>query len=448
MQSRAALWLAAFLLLFALLQLALVPLLGGRDIEVAPLFRVDGLGLLFGTAWTLTLAAVAFPLARHRGGGKTGLLTGLIGLGLLVCAYAHNMVVLAAGWALAGVGVSLMLDELGGSTKRSRAMFALLNPLSAFVFLALVTGSPAFAPPAGGVAEPWQPIAVVAATLAVVFTATRGFVVGSGLDGHEAGEPADTPLRALYVLAAPYTLAKMLVTAPWHPVGAWLLVLLGMLALLMGLYAAYVSQTRQRDSAFGYSLVGIAIVGFGIAVNSPLAAVGATWVMLLGLSWVVVRGWRWAEAVTFVAISPGLWMVSQAALDTGYGVVAVLILPACILLAVLTLSARHETARGWYWPGVVAAMLSVVAAVLPQTVIEFILRPAVRAMAGGVGALTTLTVDWGVGTLVRTAQGTVPAALPATGLGLAVLLAGMLLYWLKQLAERAAQRTDGETQAE
>lgn len=62
--------------------------------------------------------------------------------------------------------------------------------------------------------------------------------------------------------------------------------------------------------------------------------------------------------------------------------------------------------------------------------------------------MTTLGIDWGVGMLVRTAQGTVTAALPDTGLALAVFLAAVVLYWLKQAAGRATRQADGDAEAE
>jgi hypothetical protein len=69
-------------------------------------------------------------------------------------------------------------------------------------------------------------------------------------------------------------------------------------------------------------------------------------------------------------------------------------------------------------------------------------------MAGGVGALTGVAVDWGVGMLMRTSQGTTPAALPSTGIALAVFLASVALYWLKQLAGRVTRPTGGDAQPE
>ncbi|MDQ5824272.1 MAG: hypothetical protein M3441_08670 [Chloroflexota bacterium] len=445
---RSTSWTCAFLWLLALLQLALVPVLNGRDVELAPLFQVDGLGLLFGTAWTLTLAVISIPVARQSKRRKVDLLLVLIGVGLVVYAYAQNILVLFAGWALVGAGIVIILEETEDFTNNGRAMRSWLDPAGALAIVAILTGLRAFTPPAGGVAEPWLPLAVGAATLAVLFTAARGFVKGRQFEGQEEGQRPNAPLVALYALAAPCLLAKMLVAAPWHLVGSWLLVLVGMLVVLGSAYLAYASQQRDSTQSFASTLAGVSIVGFGIAANSPLAAVGATWVMLMGLPYIVVRGWRWAEVVTLLGMVPGLWMVSQAALDAGYEVVAALLLPAYVLVAALTIANTLETARDWRLTGIVAVALSLLAIALPQVVVETMLRPAVRTMAGGVGALTTLGVDWGVGMLVRTLQGTAQAALPATGVALAVFLAAVVLYWLKQLAGRATRQADGDAQAE
>jgi hypothetical protein len=64
-------------------------------------------------------------------------------------------------------------------------------------------------------------------------------------------------------------------------------------------------------------------------------------------------------------------------------------------------------------------------------------------MAGGVGALAGLTTGWGVGLAVMSPDGLALAALPATGMGLAVFLAMVSLYWLKRLAARLMRRHAG-----
>ena len=57
-------------------------------------------------------------------------------------------------------------------------------------------------------------------------------------------------------------------------------------------------------------------------------------------------------------------------------------------------------------------------------------------MPGGVGALTSLHSEWGVGILARSAEETIQAALPATGMGLAVALAWVALYRIGLLLRR------------
>ncbi|MEO6457388.1 MAG: hypothetical protein ABIO92_03805, partial [Chloroflexia bacterium] len=79
-------------------------------------------------------------------------------------------------------------------------------------------------------------------------------------------------------------------------------------------------------------------------------------------------------------------------------------------------------------------------AIYPQLPIEFAVRPAVLSMAGGVGALSTLEVDWGVGMMVRPTQASLSAGLPATGMMLALFLAFVTLYWLRRLARRFSRQ--------
>ncbi|HVG00293.1 MAG TPA: hypothetical protein VND68_10670, partial [Chloroflexia bacterium] len=154
------------------------------------------------------------------------------------------------------------------------------------------------------------------------------------------------------------------------------------------------------------------------------------------------------EATALLAALPGLWMVSQAALDTGYGVVATLLLPAFVLLAWLITSYAPSMSRALHWLGAAPFALAIITVAAPQLMLEGLVRPAVRTLAGGVEALTGLTVDWGLGMLVRTPQGTTPAALPATGVALAGFLAAVALYWLKELARRIASPDGREAQAE
>lgn len=446
--GRTSIWPVAFLLLLALLQLGLVPLVAQGDINLAPLFRVDSLGILFGTVWTLMLGAISFLFTRRGRGYTEAIFLSIIGIDLLVYTYAHNMMVMAVGWGLAGVGVWAITRESSPPGQSNRAMLSLLSSAIILATLAVVTGFPTFIPPAGGVVQPWPATAVVAGALAVVASGGWGLLVEGQHNRKEVEQRAGLTLKALYALAAPYILAKMLVTAPWHPIGTWLLVLLGMLTLLIGVYTAYESHKRGRTRVLVYAQVGITLVGFGIAANSPLAAVGATWVMLAGLLWVVTSGWRWAGVRASVAAMPGLWMVSQAALDTGYVVVSVLLLPLYILVVALTIIHDSGARRSCNWWVAIPIAVSITATALSQLVVEVLLRPAVRTMAGGVGALTVLAIDWGVGMTVRTPSGGISAALPATGIALAVFLTAVALYWLKQLAWRAINQANGDTQAE
>ena len=75
--------------------------------------------------------------------------------------------------------------------------------------------------------------------------------------------------------------------------------------------------------------------------------------------------------------------------------------------------------------------------VYPQALIEWVARPAVTSMPGGVGALRELTSEWGVGVEINSPTQTF-AALPATGMALGVALALVALYWLKLLVGRFA----------
>src|SRR5438270_6842767 len=80
---------------------------GGRALDLASvtggraLFRVDGLGLAFGVAWTLGMAlllAGSAPEERVPGG-----LAALMTVGLLSVAYAREPLVFYLGWEVAGL---------------------------------------------------------------------------------------------------------------------------------------------------------------------------------------------------------------------------------------------------------------------------------------------------------------------------------------------------------
>jgi hypothetical protein len=94
-------------------------------------------------------------------------------------------------------------------------------------------------------------------------------------------------------------------------------------------------------------------------------------------------------------------------------------------------------------PSIIALIVLGLAALFPQVAVESVLRPVVQAMAGGVGALAGISPDWGVGLAVKSPDGVALAALPATGIGLALFLAMVSLYWLKRLAARLLRRHAG-----
>ena len=87
------------------------------------------------------------------------------------------------------------------------------------------------------------------------------------------------------------------------------------------------------------------------------------------------------------------------------------------------------------WAGRVVASAMVLnlglGAVYPQLVVEWIARPAAQAMAGGVAAATDLVSNWGIGLQVVSPAEVVLAALPATGIAVAVFLAWAVLYWVR-----------------
>ena len=243
------------------------------------------------------------------------------------------------------------------------------------------------------------------------------------------------------MVAAPYLLAKALVAAPWGPVGAWGLVLVG----TVGLLASTLLAVRGGELSVQHiapALSAIAMLAFGLSTGSPLAAAGAVAILLVGA---LVMG-AGANAWHLAGALPGIWLISQGAAGLGYGVVVGVLLPA---VAVVALPLRglgqapprvsSKIGRGAALIGAVAVLLF---AVYPQLVVEGLLRPAVGAMAGGVGAPVSLMSDWGTGLVVRSPQETLSAALPATGMAVAVFLAWVVLYWVRWLAERSRSAED------
>lgn len=434
---------------------------GGHSRNFFNIATLDALGLTLGIAWTLALGLLLI-IARGSSDGKGQGLSWepvMVGAGLLVMAYAGNQAVMVVGVALAGLGIRESLRRTGNRGESAIFFRSLLIALTLLAASIALSGTVrAFLPPAGGVTQSWDPLVTVAATLAVMIAAQcwpfRYLSTFNSPLSTPVSFPFSTPLslEALYSLAVPTILAKMLVAAPLAPVGAWAMVALGMVALLGSTYTFYVSgEVRLTTSA----LTGIIIVGLGLAPTSPVAAAGAIWLMLTGLllamagdtasSWKFMRS---SQVFTMLAGLPGVWLISQGALDTSYGVVAAFLLPAYALLMLRqmrvdpTISGKAQAITAF------TILLATTATVYPQLPLEGIVRPVVGAMPGGVGTLSALASDWGVGLALRSAQETALAGLPATGIAVGVFLAAVSLYWLKQLLARLRRDDTADGQAE
>lgn len=402
---------------------------GGRGADVLPLFgaglyRVDALGVVLGTVWAL---AVGLGWPRRAGWPPALLLL----VGLLHVAYAREPLLLYLGWELAGLGLAL---AAGVATRSVLVpLFASGVPLLIAWLLGLL---PAFAPPPGGDAQPW------AAALAV----TLGLVVlmrsGAPLFGGWLRPFADRAsfVAALYVLAAPAVLARTLVPAPWDAPGGWALALLGAAAFVGALLSLL-----WRDGgtlAAASTLAGAAVMGLGLASVSPVAAVGAVLLLVIGPVWLCAQplGHRAWGVLLLAGGSAAMWLLGQGAATVGYAVVPVIALAGFALLALLL--ARGGDGVRLTWAALVAGVLLVIVAAYPQAAIDWAARPAVGAMAGGVGVPSALLTNWGLGLAVNAPNEAIVAALPATGVALAVLVAWALLRWLKLLAQRATRHPE------
>jgi hypothetical protein len=135
-----------------------------------------------------------------------------------------------------------------------------------------------------------------------------------------------------------------------------------------------------------------------------------------------------------------MWLLGQGAATVGYAVVPVIALAGFALLALLL--ARGGDGVRLTWAALVAGVLLVIVAAYPQAAIDWAARPAVGAMAGGVGVPSALLTNWGLGLAVNAPNEAIVAALPATGVALAVLVAWALLRWLKLLAQRATRHPE------
>jgi hypothetical protein len=406
----------------------------------------DALSLVLG-AWSVLVVAVATAGIKPLTGREL-FATLLILTGLLLAALSRNLVEFWLGWELAGLGVWLAL----GPPRRERAWLLLAMHAPGWVLLAVWALGAAFTfiPPVGGAEQTWTtPVAAALAVVVLVRARCWPFAAWARQATTGAGS-SSTVFLGIYAFVGPCLLAKALVAARWDPLGTWLLCLFGMAALLGNLYSA-IAITNTPIHTLASLHVSAAAVGFALAPGSPVAAMGAVALTLSGGLWIVTlagfprqSGWRAAGGWSaLLGGGLGVWAVSQGALETGYGVVAALLLPSGafwildfgfwpVLIPIQDPRSKIQN-QLLVWVGTIGLAMG---AVYPQAVVEWVLRPAVGAMAGGVRALRGIALDWGVGVQVRALDETLVAAFPATGLAFALFLALVVLYWLKRLAAR------------
>jgi hypothetical protein len=419
---------ALLLMGVAVLQLLFfVPVVGGGGsvsfggwLGSEALFRVDALGLAFGVVWAFSLGLGL--LVWGRGEGLAGLQVGLLIVGLLPVAYAREPLVLAIGWEVAALGAYWGFYREAREGERWR-LVAFLHGPGLFVFALAAFGLlRVFEPPEGGAGFVWPLAVTLPVGMAVLWRALYR-------PENEAGG-----MPELYAACAPFLLAKMLVAGRWDAWGTWALALVGTIALLA--WGWQVARSEGGGATPARVLAILCLVGFALAPLSPMAGVGA--VILLALAALLAGGEEslggraYRGGLALAGGVAGLWLVSQGALSARYGVVVAVALP----VIMLTLSGKGvgERVTRSQAAGVVAAIMVIIlglGAVFPQLVVEWMARPAAQAMAGGVGAATDLVSNWGIGLQVVSPAEVVLAALPATGIAVAVFLAWAVLYWVR-----------------
>ena len=466
-QADRALWPVALLsLALTLLQLLLfLPALlagnspgwapGAPALALVPFYRADALALAFGVVWSLSFALPAVTRGSSARQIAAPLL--LILVGGLAAAYAGNLTAFWLGWEVAGLGLWLALSPTSPHERR-RLGLTLHAPGWILLVLAVLPGS-AFplVPPAGGAAQVWSlPVTLALGAVALARSGCWPFQAWV-LHAAQGVAPRCRLMLALYMVCAPYILARALVAARWDAVGAWSLVLLGTLAFMVGSTASLAKGDKGLPAA---TYAGTAIAGFGLATSAPLAAAGAVVLLLAGvLAPALSAHGTITRKVSLLVSLPGLWAISQAALTSGYGLVATALLPAWVVLALPQKTgeaAKGEPARPGSGRGKLLTLLTAIAAFaavfFPQLLLEYVLRPVIGAMPGGVGALFAARTEWGLGVLAVAADSTLLAAWPATGIAVALGLALVTLYWLQRLGSRllpaGGQSVEAEGQTE
>lgn len=419
--------------------------LAGGPLESIPVpglpalaYRADPLSITFGIAWLLCLglAALSIPgLPRFVPSGRLAFAILLLALASLQVAYARGLPGLWAGWEVAGLAVWLAFVE----NRRSRWWLLACLHTPGWLLLAVILSGPyLFAPAAGGASQVW-PWPAALAFGAVCLARSGCWPFNSWLRAAAAANsPGRHALLGLYALSGPYLLARALVPAAWNAQGAWLLSLLGLLALVGAATSCLDSDRNVRGLSSLSAHSALAVIGLGMASAAPVAGLGALAAMLSGLLLLVASGAnaRWPRyAGAWLPLSGGFlaaWCIAQGAMRLHYGLVAAVLLPAGVLvgLGAAEPGAGRRLAAA---PGLVAGALLLLAGIAPQAVVQWVVGPALGAMAGGVAPLRGMEISWGLGIQFGPVSQAPVAAFPATGAALAALLAFLALYWLSRL---------------
>lgn len=405
---------------------------GNRSADLG-LFRIDGLSVVFGAIWTI---APALRLFIRKEWVFSSL---LLGIGLPGMAYAREPFVFALGWMLVGVGAFLTAKSTSSRASYMQAA-AIFGP-AIMVLLAWIVGVvESFAPPAGGVSREWP----LAGALMVGVAACAGSVGGLFVE-RKSPTDASSGLMPIFAVSGPFVLAKMLVGGRWDAWGTWSLALMGTIALLAFMLWSIKEGTHPNGIVSALAL--LSVIAFALASLSPVAALGGVWLMVIAAIVTPIedrRAWpRYAQPLIVAGAMVGLWLLASGALAARFGLIAVITLPVALLAAAMLRGSEgierepnNNVGKSQFGGGVLVIALLIVGAIYPQGIVEWVARPAVEAMSGGVSAPTALTRNWGIGLQVISPPELLLAALPATGIAVAVFLAWALLYWANLIAKR------------